>query len=337
MSRLLTYVTLLFVLYFTFRYVYSGDQHNKQQTSTTSVAITTTILCPDASFTTWLDYHLQRAKYIMVHMDDPENTRETLEQICSTRPNVILLNGSQTRPEMTPESRIMLRQHDNVLEAIMYFLDPAHPAAWLVHIDTDELLYEPGGETERSWNRHQEAGSIKFTNHEALPLMEEVDDPFVSCTTFRVHSGGTKHFMAYGNGKAAVRLSNRVAPFGPHAFTGYRGELYKVPAEEAMVLHYPTPSYERWVAKYKHFGQFGDYWYSDPTVPNKMDFMKKSRDVVQAAVKSGDWTEARAFWDSWVPKDGTSGWREDVENDRVRKYEPLAGMLGVKAQDHSDL
>ncbi|TKA77174.1 hypothetical protein B0A55_04463 [Friedmanniomyces simplex] len=259
-------------------------------------------------------------------MDDPDNTREDLERLRGDRRQILLCNGSQVSPEMSPESRILMRQQENVKDGIAYLLD--HDYAWLLHIDSDELLYEPGGETAESWSRRQDVGSVRFTNHEALPLNTTSENAFRDCNWFRINgdANSRRRFMAYGNGKSAVRLTHRAAPDGPHSFKGYRGPLYEPSADEVMILHYPTPTYERWVAKYRHYGDFGDYWYDNPQIPNGVEFMLKSRDVVQDAVKSGDWRKAREFWDGRVMVEDGEAWREDVEDERIRQYEPLAGL-----------
>ncbi|TKA44661.1 hypothetical protein B0A54_04611 [Friedmanniomyces endolithicus] len=241
------------------------------------IAITTTIFRPDASFSSWLDHHLSRVDLIIVYMDDADNALEDLDRLRGGRQQVILPDQHSRR------HRVLL---DRDFE-------------WILHIDSDELLFEPGGEGSNSWSRRRDVGSVRFTNHEALPLSTTSENVFQDCTWFRFNSDAEsrQHFMAYGNGKSAARLTHRIAPAGPHGFSGYRGQVYEPPADEVMILHYPTPTYERWVAKYKHYGDFGDYWYGDPQSPNKVSFMLKSRDVVQDAVKSGDWRKARAFWD----------------------------------------
>ncbi|KAK0255689.1 hypothetical protein LTR91_017540 [Friedmanniomyces endolithicus] len=290
------------------------------------IAITTTILRPDASFSSWLDHHLRRVDVILVYMDDPDNAIEDLDRLRGERQQIILRNGSQVAPDMSAESRIMLRQESNTKDAIAYLLD--RDFEWILHIDSDELLYEPGGETKDSWSRRRDVGSVRFTNHEALPLSTASENVFRDCIWFRFNSDSDSrsHFMAYGNGKSAARLTSRVEPAGPHGFSGYRGQVYEPPADEVMILHYPTPTYERWIAKYKYYGEFGDYWYGDERSPNRVEFMLKSRDVVQDAVKSRSWRKAKAFWDERVTTEGSERWRNEVKEGKIRRYAPLAEM-----------
>ncbi|KAK0896810.1 hypothetical protein LTR91_018653 [Friedmanniomyces endolithicus] len=318
MSRVLPYILLPLLLWYGLNYILKARKYNEQQTM--PIAITTTILRPDASFSSWLDHHLRRVDLIIVYMDDPDNALEDLDRLRGDRQQVILRNGSQVAPEMSPESRIMMRQQINTGDAIAYLLD--RDFEWILHIDSDELLFEPGGEGNNSWSRRRDVGSVRFTNHEALPLSTASENVFEDCTWFRINSDNAsrRRFMAYGN----ARLARRVAPAGPHDFSGYRGQVHEPPVDEVMILHYPTPTYERWVAKYKHYGGFGDYWYGDERSPNRVGFMLKSRDVVQDAVKSGDWRKARAFWDEGVMTEGSEMWRNEIKAGKIRRYEPLA-------------
>ncbi len=327
MSRVLPYILLPLLLWYGLNYIVKPREYNEQQTM--PIAITTTILRPDASFSSWLNHHLRRVDLILVYMDDPDNALEDLDRLRGDRQQVIFRNGSQVAPEMSPESRIMMRQQINTGDAIAYLLD--RDFEWILHIDSDELLFEPGGEGSNSWSRRRDVGSVRFTNHEALPLSTASENVFEDCTWFRINSDNAsrRRFMAYGNGKSAARLTRRVAPAGPHDFSGYRGQVYEPPADEVMILHYPTPTYERWVAKYKQYGDFGNYWYGDERSPNRVEFMLKSRDVVQDAVKSGDWRKARAFWDERVMTEGSEMWRNEIKAGKIRRYEPLANKIAA--------
>ncbi|KAH9830225.1 glycosyltransferase family 2 protein [Teratosphaeria destructans] len=256
-----------------------------------SIAIVTTALHPGNSFQRWLDHHLNRCSInkIVVYMDDPLE-QPIFETLIGNR-NVELLAGTRIARDMTPESRIMVRQEVHVTDAINRLLHEGYE--WLLHIDTDELLYEAGGAS--SWRRLRNIGLVHFTNHEAVPLDHDTDDSFNS-TLFRTNSRSNKDFLAYGNGKSAVRLSHGVKPAGPHSFEGYRGDVLDMPANDAAILHYPSPTFPKWVAKYKHYGDFSGYWFDDRYSPIRLQFMLQSRDLVQQALRSGDWDEARSFF-----------------------------------------
>jgi hypothetical protein len=257
-----------------------------------TLAIATTILRPGPSFLIWLDYHLQRnTDLVIIFMDDLAE-RPNIEQVVQGRP-VVLLEGSKIVPEMSPESRLILRQDENNNAAIAYTL--TRNITWLMHIDIDELLYEDG---DQSWRDEEGIGEVSFVNHESVPLRHQSDNYFAECQLFKVNSR-TLPFMAYANGKSAVRLSPDVQGLGPHEFWGFEGERKTVTTP--MILHYANPSFESWVAKYIFYGNFPDYWYGNPEHPNGLEFMLQSRDECRAALETGNWDNARNFYYSMIP------------------------------------
>ena len=274
-----------------------------------TLAITTTVLKPGPTFPIWLDYHLRRFDLIIIFMDDPAE-RPSLERIVSGKP-VVLFEGSTAAAEMKPATRLVVRQDKNNEVAVAYGL--TQNITWLLHIDIDELFYEDG---DQDWQNQEKIGQYRFHNHEAVPSPHNLANFFEECTFFWVN--GQKRFMAYDNGKAAVRLSPDVVPWGPHNFGHYKGEDISV--KRPMILHYSTPSFESWVAKYKHYGDFPDYWEDDYT-KNGLEFMLESRDYVKEALATGDWQKAHKFYDSLIPDPET---RESLlETGVLRQYRPL--------------
>ena len=282
-----------------------------------SLAIVTTILSPDHTLQIWLDYHLRWVQLVVIYMDDP-NERPLFERLCGNRP-VALLDGSQVEPTMTPESRLIRRQMANVKNAIAYTMQRGYD--WLLHMDIDELLYGSLWESS-AWAQDSEVGLVTFINHEALPVDFETSNPFRDCKYFWVNGvDHNSHFTAYGNGKSAVRLRPGVAPRGPHSFSGYAGRAFTPPDGEAMVLHYPYPSYDSWLRKFKHYGRFPDNWFGDRRAPKIMDFMIRSRDAVQMAHATNDWESARAFFEKHIldPRSRI----EAISSGKIRQYTPL--------------
>jgi hypothetical protein len=266
-----------------------------------SLAITTTVLHPDPTLPIWLDYHLRRAAVILIFMDDPAE-RPIFERLIQGR-SVVLLDGSDAEHQLTPESGIIYRQDANNEKAIQFAR--SNNITWLMHIDPDELFYEQG---DQSWETDTNIGHIRFTNHEAVFLPYEIANFFPNCTIFR-SDNQSETMRAYYYGKSAVRITPGVSSYGPHKFKGFQGEDRYV--RRPMILHYPTPTFDRWVAKYTHYGNFSGNWY-DSTTPNPVyPFMIGSRDHVQAALRSGNWTAAREYYISQIPDPST------VE-DRVR-------------------
>jgi hypothetical protein len=223
----------------------------------------------------------------MIFMDDPSEL-PLFEETVRGR-SVVLLDGYRESSGLSTPSRLMEHQAHNVNTAINFSL--ANNITWLMHIDTDEIFYDEG---DRSWMEN--AGHVTFQNYEAVPLQHEPTNYFADCSLFRT---GGQGYSAYGIGKSAVRVTPGVSEWGPHYFKDYKGESRAV--EHPVILHYPTTSFARWVAKYRLYGNFSDYWNDDINQPNQLGFMLQSRRVVQKALVSGNWDEAHEFYDSHIP------------------------------------
>lgn len=277
----------------------------------TAIAVTTTIKRPSATLQTWLDYNLRRFDLVLVFMDDPAE-RPAFERFIGSRP-VVLFNGSDVYASMSIPSRLMLRQSANNEAAIAYALKKN--ITWLIHLDPDELFYEEG---DWDWDALENVGHISFVNHEAVPLTHRTANFFFECKLFKTNHGQLE-FMAYGNGKSAVRVTPGVRPFGPHSWDGFQNESINV--TRPMILHYPYPSFESWFGKFKSLGHFSDNWFDDPDSPNDMKFMLASRDIVQAAVTSGDMGPARKFFSAQIPDDEVLD--RLLAEDTLRRISPL--------------
>jgi hypothetical protein len=284
-----------------------------------SIAIATTVLHPEPTFLAWLDYHLRWVQHVVIYMDDI-NERPEFVRLCGDRP-VTLLEGSKVAPKMSPESRLIQHQMENMKHAIAYLIERGY--TWLLHIDQDELLYGPRVES-RAWAQDPEVGLVTFPNHEALPVDFDTSDPFRDCLYFWVNGvDRNANFLAYGNGKSAVRLSPGVEPRGAHWFSGHVGRAAKTLHEEAVILHYPYPSYGSWLRKFNHYGAFPDHWFGDRMAPKIMNFMLQSRDTIQEAHKTGDWAKARSFFSKRI-LDPESRDRASSQG-KIRRYTPFAG------------
>ena len=132
-------------------------------------------------------------------------------------------------------------------------------ADWILHIDTDELVY-PGGSSSFSLAEvlssvPEDVDLLVFPNYESLAERLDIKDPFTEVTLFKknyahVHSkdyfkyysivqrGNPNYFTTYGNGKSAARIQPGLRPNGAHRWHNY----YKAPkewsSEQSAVLHY---------------------------------------------------------------------------------------------------
>lgn len=115
-------------------------------------------------------------------------------------------------------------------------------ADWLLHVDTDELIY-PGGTRDYSLQEvlgrvPQNVDLLVFPNYESLAERPDVEDPFAEVSLFKrnyahvysdlyfksygdVARGNPNYFTTYGNGKSAARVVDGLRPNGAHRWHNY--------------------------------------------------------------------------------------------------------------------
>lgn len=215
---------------------------------------------------------------------------------------------------------------------------------WLLHIDVDEAFCcgglqesvtghgpnQPGAAEEFFQRLPSVLDQVTFLNHEAAPETCEIGDWFKEVTLFKRSpsvGGDSRNFVAYTNGKSAVRLAPGVVPAGPHRFTSVppARRLQSITVSDQVVgahsglraatppstphskkaenfcypvlLHYPNCGFEEWRRKYKSLGAFQNTFCGKTKIPFK--FHLRSRDLLQSNRSKGDETEDTC--ESWVP------------------------------------
>jgi hypothetical protein len=212
---------------------------------------------------------------------------------------------------------------------------------WLLHIDVDEAFCcgglhasvtghgpnQPGAAVDFFQRLPSVLDQVTFLNHEAAPETCEIGDWFKEVTLFKRSpsaGGDSTNFVAYTNGKSAVRLAPGVVPAGPHRFTSVppARRLQSIAVSDKVVgaqqastlpatahskeaeqfcypvlLHYPNCGFEEWRRKYKSLGAFQDTFCGKTKIPFK--FHLRSRDLLQSNRSKGD--EAEDTCESWVP------------------------------------
>ncbi len=263
------------------------------------IAISTTVKNLDSSFNTWVQYHLTLVDQLFVFCD---NHVELQLPFLPKASNIHYFPGSQTRLYDSPIDNNMVRQDENIQQTVKACLDMG--IDWLIHIDMDELMCATRLELEVLFC-NPAVGQVLFTNHEAIPVWAS-DNVFEDCRYFKVNGQHNRwshdpwFFLAYVNGKGAGRVHPGLCSIGPHQFGNIKGETLKY-LPKPFVLHYPNCTFDLWKRKYENLGVFSDFWFSDPNKPNTITFYMASRDVYQQCVKTGDFTEAEAFFNRLIP------------------------------------
>lgn len=169
---------------------------------------------------------------------------------------------------------------------------------WLLHIDIDELFYSGDQSAVDHFQLLDSLsiGQARYINHEAIPNRDEHEDCFREITHFKRngaeippdvfesmrifwHERGA-YFLAYDNGKCAVRTLPGVTPATVHGFRLPIVALGRASLSMPCILHYPFTSFERYLAKFVRLGDFsggnllGQTW-------NAPRFLEESRDLVR--------------------------------------------------------
>lgn len=177
---------------------------------------------------------------------------------------------------------------------------------WLLHIDIDELFYPGEGNATEHFQLLDALaiGQARYINHEAIPSREEHEDCFREITLFKRNGAEIPpnvfesvkpfwnkrgaYFLAYDNGKCAVRTIAGVTPATAHGFRLPVVPLGRATLSTPCILHYPFTSFELYRAKCARLGDFsremllGQAWNAPP-------FLVESRELV----RSGDQEQMR--------------------------------------------
>ena len=152
---------------------------------------------------------------------------------------------------------LFVRQSLNMADAIEYARRDG--VDWILHIDTDELVY-PGGS--RSYSLKEILGTVPqdvdlliLPNYESLAETDSIFEPFMEVSLFkrsfshvqsseyfkefdRISRGNPNYFTTYGNGKSAARVQPGLRPNGAHRWYNYDKKPIEWTSQQSSVLHY---------------------------------------------------------------------------------------------------
>lgn len=250
------------------------------------------------------------------------------------------LAGEPTLPVRSPEE-LTARQLCNVKMALS--LARRERIDWLLHIDADELFFPPGRDATAHFAGLSTlgVGYVIYDNHEAICERPEPADPFREVTLFKknpraidpgalslaepyfAQRGG--YFLAYANGKAAVRTVQGAEPAGVHGFhlpleLGLGRARFVSPA----ILHYPYSTFAAYWRKFQRLGWYeGDVLLGLPWYPPLFEL--SSRDLACA----GKEDEARSrFREATVIQDRRRV-REWLKSGVLARIEEPAQLLAA--------
>ncbi|MFE9789835.1 DUF707 domain-containing protein [Nocardia salmonicida] len=263
-----------------------------------STAVCVTINRWRPELTAWFHFHCAQAELIIVYTNDPE-VRTAVNTVAGEQP-VLLRDNTASHDDPIG------RELADIIDAV----DTATRAGmrWLLPLGPDELFYDDG---RRRW-QIPGAGQVTFIAHEAVPSPEPVTDPIHDCTLFR--RSGRSPFLDTPVNRSAVRLGPGVAPVDEYGFTGFDGLHGTVTAP--MILHYPYPSFDRWLARAEEVAEIGG--------AKARHFAHHSRELLQVAVAHGELSGARACFQAAIPSDGMVD--RMLSSGELMRIEPLRAM-----------
>lgn len=293
-----------------------------------SAAIVSTMRSPGRHLDAWVRWHaaigIERF-YLFFDADPSESDGERVARLPGVRvivvdrrmrarmerdpycADLLPLAGPPELPVASPE-QLTARQLCNVKVALS--MARREGIAWLLHIDADELFHPPKSDARAHFAAMDALGIgyAIYDNHEALCEAERYGEPFREVTLFRKNPravdpealalvdpyfaarGG--YFLAYANGKAAVRAVEGSAPAGVHGFhLPLQMGFGRCRLIEPSILHYPYTDFDGYWRKFERLGSYpgdvllGRAWY--PPL-----FELASRDLAVAGKKA----EARRFY-----------------------------------------
>jgi len=162
---------------------------------------------------------------------------------------------------------------------------------WLLHIDVDELAcHACAGKSVAQIFGHAEvlgANAVVFANHEVAPEKEgPYADPFKEATLFKFNEAlrcpgaGNSRFLAYVNGKSAVKVGRCVRPDGVHKWTLPTPKVLMLSPESGFLLHYVNCGFDAIKRKYQILGAFQDKWFGRD-ISSTTPFDIEARDSAQ--------------------------------------------------------
>jgi hypothetical protein len=285
------------------------------------LAITTTIREPGPSFLSWLRYHTAIGfDRIFLFLDDPRDPcgeiARQFDQVTVLPCNDALKARYATLanyPVFARESATSVYARQMLHMELACRLAAADGVHWLLHIDADELFFTPSMDAASHFAQLQDTACQQavYLNHEALPESCDIDDCFREVQHFKVNpwlvppqlepeivrfwlQGRGQYFIAYDNGKPAVRVQPGLTARGPHRFSRRSGDLPTLPSETAWILHYANCGYAGFRRKYEMRGRFPDT--RPDGTPVKIDFHLLCRDTLA----SGDEAAFRRLYESMV-------------------------------------
>jgi len=195
------------------------------------------------NFDTWINYHtsIGVSKFLL----SVEDTLE-IKQVIDSYGNLIeaeyISMDSKDKFYDRNYWTLMDRQKTFVTKSIERCKELS--VDWLLHIDTDELLWCGDSIKDLLVGVESDVDYIHIKNYEAVYPADDLENPFLQTNTFI-----SSDMTAYNSGKSMGRVSSNLEFRGAHAF---HGKHHNIETKRAVVLHFESATFEKWLEKFSN-------------------------------------------------------------------------------------
>ena len=223
----------------------------------------------------WMSYHRAiGVSFFYLFTEGVANTPESIERL-TAEPGVSIIPRDKNLTDAHAKSHawqetwlsaffnkpcnheLFVKQSLNMEIGIVFAREDK--ADWILHIDTDELIYPTGSKSfsliEVLDGVPENMDNVIFPNYESLAESADVEAPFMEVTLFKknyahvgsrnyfenygkVQRANPNYFTAYGNGKSAARVVDGLRPNGAHRWYNYGRTPKEMTVGQSAVLHY---------------------------------------------------------------------------------------------------
>jgi len=247
------------------------------------------------NFDTWIEYHksIGVSKFLLSVEDTPE-LKESIDKYGDLIEAEYISMDSKDKFYDRNYWTLMDRQKIFVTKSIQRCKELS--VDWLIHIDTDELLWCGDSVLDLLNSVNKDTDYITVKNYEAVYTSDDLENPFLQTNTFI-----SSDMTAYDSGKSIGRISSNLEFRGAHAFTG---KHQNIETKKAVVLHFESATFEKWFEKFNNITN--SYNFSDIQGMKEymIDDMKSEIKEVPITfyrdssrlVKSGDIKKCREYY-----------------------------------------
>jgi len=195
------------------------------------------------NFDTWIDYHISIgvSKFLLSVEDTPE-LKESIDKYGDLIEAEYISMDTKDKFYDRNYWTLMDRQKNFVTKSIEKCKSLS--INWLLHIDTDELLWCGDSIKDLLVGVESDVDYIHIKNYEAVYSSDNLENPFLQTNTFI-----SSDMTAYNSGKSMGRVSSNLEFRGAHAF---HGKHHIIETKRAVVLHFESATFEKWLEKFSN-------------------------------------------------------------------------------------